>query len=136
MSVDPYATVDTITPKISLHKPVIVNGGIVAKSASLGNESCKFVVNDDGIYIVIPSNFDNTGDHLSEINHRTYNLGAMIEAIQELNRRTAWMETDMSLAESLKSIDNIEDNTTNTGAFYNNTIDLLPGLKQTISHGN
>ncbi len=135
MSADPYVTVDMITPKISLHKPVIVNGGIVAKSASLGNESCKFVVNNNGIYIVIPSKFDDTGN-LSVINHRTYNLGAMIEAVQELNRRTAWMETDMSLADSLKYIDNIGDNTTNTGAFYNNTTDLLPGLKQTISHGN
>ena len=130
-----YSTTDTITPKISLHKPVVVNGGIVAKSASLGNEKCKFVVNEDGIYVVIPSKFDNTGN-ISAINYRKYNLGAMIEAIQELNRRTAWMETDMSLAESLKSIDNIEDNTTNTGAFYNDTPDLLPGLKQTISHGN
>ena len=130
-----YSTTDTITPMISFHKSVVVNGGIVAKSASLGNERCKFVVNENGIYIVVPSKFDDTGN-LSEINYRRYDLGAMIEAIQELNRRTAWMETDMSLNESLKAIDNIEDTTTNTGAFYNDTTDLLPGLKQTISRGS
>ena len=135
MSNEIYNTTDTITPMISFHKSVVVDGGIVAKSASLGNEKCKFVVNDDGIYVIVPSRFDDTGN-LSTINYRRYNLGAMIEAIQELNRRTAWMETDMSFNESLKAIDNIKDTTTNIGAFYNNTTDLLPGLKQTISHGS
>lgn len=130
-----YETTDNITPMVSFHKSVTVNGGIIANSASLGNSQCKLVVNNDGIYIVVPSKFDNNGS-VSETNYRQYNLGAMVEAIQELNRRTAWMETDMTFSESLNGTDVIKDTTMNSGAMYNDRTDLLPGLKLTVPDGN
>ena len=130
-----YASTDGIAPAISFHRSVVVDGGVVARSASLGNSQCKLVVNDDGVYIVLPTNFDSEGN-VSDTEYRTYNLGAMVEAIQELNRRTAWMDPDITFGESLNGTDIPENTAINPGARYHTTTDRLPGLKRTVEDGN
>lgn len=130
-----YTPTDGITPMVSFHKSVTIDGGIVAKTASLGNSQYKLTVKEDGIYITVPCNFGDEGK-LSATHYKAYNLGAMIEAIQELNRRTAWMEPEMTFGESLIGTD-IPDNTAiNPGAIHSATGDYLPGLKRTVPDGN
>lgn len=130
-----YTPTDGITPMVSFHKSVTIDGGIIAKTASLGNSQYKLTVKEDGIYITVPCNFGDEGK-LSATHYKAYNLGAMIEAIQELNRRTAWMEPEMTFGESLIGTD-IPDNTAiNPGAIHSATGDYLPGLKRTVPDGN
>ena len=54
----------------------------------------------------------------------TYNLGAIIEAIQELNRRTMFMDTDMSFNSAMSYNDYSAENT--PGSAYGTVIDGLP----------
>lgn len=55
---------------------------------------------------------------------KRYNLGAIIEAIQELNRRTMFMDTDMSFQSGVEYNDTHEN--TVPGALHTKTDDGLP----------
>ena len=60
-----------------------------------------------------------------------YNLGAIIEAIQELNRRTMFMDTNMSFAGAI----HYGDVTTDViGAEHETAADGLPGASNTNLH--
>ena len=116
-----------ITPMISLNKSVTVDGGLIAKSLAIGGEKNRLVVREDGVYIGCPCKFDDDGAPMEEEQLRYYSLHSVIEAIQELNRRTAWMENDLGVSESFALTDQSGDNNVNT--YHSTTKDLLPGLK-------
>ena len=116
-----------IIPEIALHKSVTVNGGLIAKKMAIGEGNNRLVVKEDGVYIGCPCKFDDDGAPMEKEQLRYYSLHAVIEAIQELNRRTAWMENDLGVSESFASTDQVGDNTVDT--YHSNTKDLLPGLR-------
>ena len=115
-----------ITPEIALHKSVTVNGGLIAKKMAIGEGNNRLVVKEDGVYIGCPCKFNDEGAPVKE-EIRYYSLHAVIEAIQELNRRTAWMDNDMGISESIALTDQLGDN--NVDTYHSTTKDLLPGLR-------
>ena len=136
---DIYGSVenDLITPKIAFGKSIVIDGGIKSDIAVLGNDTYKLIVRTEGIFARMPCNYNDEGEFLEEPEIREYNLAAIIEAIQEINRRTAWMETDMSLFDSLEYTDVLYDKDNNKtidqdGPLYDTLPDLLPALKDPL----
>ena len=116
-----------ITPMIALTRSVTVDGGLIAKSLAIGNDRYRLVVKEGGVYIGCPCMFNDEGAPLEKEELRYYSLHSVIEAIQELNRRTAWMENDMGVSESFALTDQL--GTGNVNTYYSTTKDLLPGLR-------
>lgn len=81
-----------------------------------GNNSTSITITDKDIAFTIKPNA-NTDSH-------TYTLGAIIEAIQELNRRTAFIDSTMTFSEAKNHFD--VNNETIDGAVYQGVDDELP----------
>ena len=116
-----------ITPMIALNRSVTVDGGLIAKCLAIGEGNNKLVVKEKGVYVGCPCRFDDEGKPMEEERLRYYSLHSVIEAIQELNRRTAWMENDMGVSESFALTDQL--GTGNVNTYHSTTKDLLPGLR-------
>ncbi len=135
---DIYGSVenDLVKPAIAFADSINVDGGVVSNIAVLGNERYRLIVRPEGIFARMPCRYDKDGFLLDEPVIREYNLAAIVEAIQEINRRTAWMETDMSLFDSLEYTDVLRDNDGEIidqfGPLYDTLTDLLPALKDPI----
>lgn len=136
---DMYKPVENrlIKPVIAFAGSINVDGGVVSDIAVLGNEKYQLIVRPEGIFARMPCNYDDNGDYIKTSIRREYNIGALIEAIQEINRRTAWMETDMDLSASLKGTDVLKDeqgnDIDNPGPSYDHIgDDLLPALKDPL----
>lgn len=87
-----------------------------------GNNSTSIKITNNDIEFTIKPH-GNTNSH-------TYTLGAIIEAIQELNRRTAFIDSTMTFTDAKNHFDVNEDEVTD--AFYQGLDDELPAA--TNSH--
>ncbi len=83
-----------------------------------GKGTTSIAITNNDIQFTIKPNADDTDSH-------TYNLGAIIEAIQELNRRTAFIDSTMTFDEAKNHFD-VNDGDSVTGASYQKIDDGLP----------
>lgn len=91
-----------------------------------GNSETSIVISNKDIQFTINPN--------SDTNSHTYTLGAIIEAIQELNRRTAFIDSTMTFADAKNHFDVNSD--TVDGAFYQGLDDELPAATDGHYSGN
>ena len=81
-----------------------------------GNSETSIAITNNDIQFTIKPNNDTDS--------RTYNLGAIIEAIQELNRRTAFIDSTMTFSDAKTHFDVNGDAV--DGAFHQGIADSLP----------
>lgn len=99
-----------------------VDGNINSIHITSGNKSTSIAISNNDILFTIKP--DDNSDS------RTYNLGAIIEAIQELNRRTAFIDSTMNFHEAKTYLDT--NDSIVEGAMYQGLDDELPAA--TDSH--
>ena len=92
------------------------------------NGPTSIVISNNDIQFTIKPN--------SDADSRTYNLGAIIEAIQELNRRTAYIDSTMKFTDAKDHFDVNEIESGVTGAEYETKDDGLPAATDGHYSGN
>lgn len=97
-------------------KATDVNSNVTSVQIKCGTGPAAIKITDSDIEFTIKPN-SNTAEH-------TYNLGAIIEAIQEFNRRTGYIDSTMSFADAKNHFDVNKDSI--DGAYYGGEDDELP----------
>jgi hypothetical protein len=90
------------TNVVEVEAAMTVTSGVYSNKCRFGDEDCNIEVTDDSrMLVTLPNNYNRSGKNNKEI----YDMRSIIESIQELNRRTATFNCNVSFLTAMEQYD-------------------------------
>ena len=137
--------IDEENSNLKLHAETITVDGIVEKGIHItSGEQTQLIINNDDVVmdgknVVIGGEnivFNIPSGDKDEENPTAISLRAIIEAIRELNRRTAFIDSSLGIKQAADYFDVIDEDLTEDGVYANKDDDGLPAATNSLYNSN